>query len=284
MSRERASTEQNITLTCRRPDGWQDPFNATLLSRDVIREIDPYHPIAVTLNCQDYYFGEYTAGTDIIMADVYPIGINSTYSKWGTPVNSTYGDAGCDNCQGNVQDVSERFDRLAQYERWLGRWPKTKAQNPQSFHGEDYWLRDPTVEEGVAMAALGYNHDSKGVTSWLWPTTNDLAKIHGKFASVVNQEPVVDFIVLSKAVQVVVPDLDVLDVAYWKHGNEILVNAVNGGYEALDHTVKIPLPDDVTPKEVKESVWGDGTWAIEDGSLRLSKVSLMSTNMVILSL
>ena len=46
----------------------------------------------MTLNCQNYYFAEYSAGADILMEDAYPIGINATYStKWDTPVNRTYG-------------------------------------------------------------------------------------------------------------------------------------------------------------------------------------------------
>lgn len=37
------------------------------------------------------------------MEDVYPIGINGTFSKWGTACNATLGDCGCDNCAGAVQ-------------------------------------------------------------------------------------------------------------------------------------------------------------------------------------
>jgi hypothetical protein len=218
------------------------------------------------------------------MADVYPIGINSTFSKWGTVVNETYGDCGCDGCQGNVQDVSNRFDLLAQYEEWLGLWPKTKGQNPQSFHGEGYWLRDPTVEEGIAMAALGFNHGSKTVASWLWPTSNDLAEIHGRFAKVVSSKPVIDFIVRAKAEKVEIPHLEILDVAYWKHDNAILVSAINGGYTALQQTVEIPLPVELKPNHARTAAWGNGTWSIENGGLLLSGAGLMSTNMVIIDI
>lgn len=70
------------------PDGWQDPFSAPQAAYDLIRGLDPYHPVAVTLNCQDYYFGEYSAAADFLMADVYPIGINSyvkTRAVYPTP-------------------------------------------------------------------------------------------------------------------------------------------------------------------------------------------------------
>ncbi|PHH71985.1 hypothetical protein CDD83_5060 [Cordyceps sp. RAO-2017] len=105
------------------PDGHQDPFPLVVEAREAIRSVDPYHPVSVTLNCQDYYFGQYSAGADIVMEDAYPVGINSSFSKWGTACNATYGDCGCDNCAGDVGDVARRLDRLARHERRLGLRP-----------------------------------------------------------------------------------------------------------------------------------------------------------------
>lgn len=265
----------------RRPDGWQDPFNDTVRSRSLIRTIDPYHPVSVTLNCQNYYFYEYTRGADFIMEDVYPIGVNGTFSKWGTPCNTTYGDCGCDNCQGNVQDVSSRLDDLARYEEWLGLWPKTKAHNPQSFHGEGYWLREPTQKEEVAMNALAFNHDAKSIISWVWPTSDDLAEIHGEFATVVARAPVRDFIVLEEAQKVEVADREIVDVAYWKSGAEMLLCVVNGGYDPIEEAVKITLPDSAIPKSVKSNVWGEAAWELTEDGISIAAMDEMSTYMVI---
>lgn len=272
-----------IKLTlCLRPDGWQYPFNSTIQASSLIRSIDPYHPVAVTLNCQNYYFEKYTRGFDFLMEDVYPIAINATFSKWGTPCNTTYGDCGCDNCHGNVQDVPNRLDDLAQYEKWLGLWPKTKAHNPQSFHGEDYWFRDPTPAEEVAMNALAFNHDAKSIISWVWPTSDALAHIHGKYASVVTKSPVRDFIVTGQAVPVKM-DNPVVDVAYWKLGDQLLLNVVNGGYEPIKRGLKITLPSSVTPENLKSVAWGNATWTV-DKHVRLASVDGMSTNMAIMQL
>jgi hypothetical protein len=253
----------------------------------MIRSIDPYHPVSVTLNCQNYYFGPYTAAADFIMEDVYPIGINSTWSKWGTECNATHGDCGCDNCQGNIQDVSSRLDDLAKYERWLGLWPKTKGHNPQSFHGENYWLRDPTVEEEVAMNALAFNHDAKAIFSWVYPTSQDLAQIHGAFAKVVTNTPVVEFLVSGKAHRVSVPDREILDVAYWVSGEKMLICIVNGGYVDISEPVSIsfggvsPQPQ---PKGVSKTVWGTAAWQVLGFKLFTEKLPAMSTNMLILDL
>ncbi|KND93669.1 hypothetical protein TOPH_01605 [Tolypocladium ophioglossoides CBS 100239] len=274
--------EQELTRGERRPDGQQDPFNLVGKARDAIRKIDPYHPVSVTLNCQNYYFKEYTAGADFIMEDVYPIAINSTFSKWGTPCNATYGDCGCDNCQGNVQDVANRLDDLARYERWLGLWPKTKAHNPQSFHGEDYWFRDPTPAEEVAMNALAFNHGAKAIASWVWPTSDTLAQIHGEFAKVVATTPVRNLIVGGKAQRVEAGGVEVVDAAYWTSGKQVLLSVVNGGYEPIGGEVKIPLPNSIALKTKDAVVWGNGTWTIGYHEVRLGGVAAMSTNMIIL--
>lgn len=275
--------EIDMLLTLQnRPDGWQYPFDQPVAAANLIRKIDPYHPVSVTLNCQNYYFKEYTAGADFIMADPYPIAINATFSKWGTPCNATYGDCGCDNCEGNVQDVSRRFDDLARYESWHGLWPKTKVHNPQSFHGEDYWFRDPTPAEEVAMNALAFNHDVKSIMSWVWPTSATLGVVHGQFSSKMARAPVRDYIVLGRPEKIVVDGNEVVDAAYWKMGDEVLLNVVNGGYEPIEAAFTVPLPADIHAKQVKEVVWGNGTWSIKDNQVSLGPVDGMSTNIVIL--
>lgn len=63
------------------PDGTSDPLNATSLAYDTIYEHDGYHPVSLVLNCQNYYWTNYTAGTDIVMQDTYMIGNNVTFSS-----------------------------------------------------------------------------------------------------------------------------------------------------------------------------------------------------------
>ena len=62
------------------PDGTSDPLNATSNAYDLIYSLDGYHPVSLVLNCENYYWTDYTAGADIVMQDTYMIGINATYS------------------------------------------------------------------------------------------------------------------------------------------------------------------------------------------------------------
>ena len=272
------------------PDGWQDPFEYPLAAYNLIKSLDPYHPVAVVLNCQNYYFREYSVGTsDILMADVYPIGINSTFSKWGTACNATYGDCGCDNCQGNVQDVPNRFDDLSKYENWLGLPRKTKMFNPQSFHGQDYWFRDPSPAESHVMVLLSVNHGAQGAISWLYPTTVRLAEAHGALAKVLTKSPVVDFIVGGdrphpvKNVTVASPDDDitVVDAAYWVVGRKMLVIVVNGGYGDINSTVEVPVPEATV---VAATLWGSVSWRLQNFTLSVPSLPALGTSIVVLDL
>ncbi|SPQ21793.1 60256065-94d0-4055-a1e5-ca8724674e66 [Thermothielavioides terrestris] len=280
----RASPALFAYWTADEPDGWQDPFAAPEQARDLIRALDPYHPVAVTLNCADYYFGPYSAAADLLMADVYPIGINSTFSKWGTVCNATYGDCGCDRCEGVVGDVVTRLEDWARFERYLGRWPKTKLFNPQAFHGEDYWLRDPSTEETWVMIALAVNHGAKGSIAWVWPPSDVLAEAHGKMATVLTGEDVVGFIVGGdgpRRIEVDVPGTEVVDVACWVAGGKMLVSVVNGGYVPVEGGVEVPVPNATV---IESTPWGSVQWKLEGGKLSVPLLPALATSMVILNL
>jgi hypothetical protein len=266
------------------PDGWQVPFSAPQDAYDLIRQLDPYHPVSVTLNCQNYYFGEYSAPADFLMVDVYPIGINATFSKWGTECNATYGDCGCDNCEGTVQDVVSRMEDVRRYEGWLGRWRKTVVFNPQSFHGEDYWLRDPSVEESWVMVLLAVNHGAKGVISWVWPTSGVLAKAHGKLATAVTGEEVVKYVVGGEGprkMEVEASGTEVVDAVGWVVDGKMLVNVVNGGYVDIEGGVEILVPNATV---IDSAPWGSVQWKLEGGKLSVPRLPALATSMVILDL
>lgn len=78
------------------PDGNEDALNATALTYELLYQIDGYHPVALVLNCENYFFTDYGLnGADIIMVDPYPIALNGRWSKpYNTPCDENYGDSG----------------------------------------------------------------------------------------------------------------------------------------------------------------------------------------------
>ena len=162
----RIQSRKNLLLwyTADEPDGWGDPLNATSLAYDKIYDIDGYHPVSLVLNCQDYEFEAYTAGTDIVMQDTYTVGINATHSVvWDTECTPDYGDWGCDNCVGEFEDISRRIDQFGERLGALG-WERTKAiwTVPQAFGNASYWDRIPTGKEWVVQSLLAVTHGALG--------------------------------------------------------------------------------------------------------------------------
>ncbi|KAG0148364.1 hypothetical protein CROQUDRAFT_41600, partial [Cronartium quercuum f. sp. fusiforme G11] len=149
---------------------------------------DPYHPVSLVLNCQDYYFKEFTTDLDIVMTGQspyrchvhvcypYPIGLKSTTqvlifsSRWGTPCNTTYGDCGCDNCKGHLTDLSDRMNRFKWRRRALGRDRTLMIWGvPQAFNDSSYWTRFPTGQEFLTSCTIYVIEGAVGLMAWVEP-------------------------------------------------------------------------------------------------------------------
>lgn len=198
-------------------DGHEDPPSAPSKAYAFIKSLDPYHPISLCLNCENYYFESYSSGADIVLADVYPIGTNVIYSNKyqsviysppspgfffpfpflankhdSTPCNETYGDCGCDNCRLNINNpllsIPARLDAWSYFLSLLPYSPQTKEPYktfwavPQAFPAQDFWLRAPTGDEVIAMTLLAINHGARGIVGWLFPTTSEIQAITSLFA------------------------------------------------------------------------------------------------------
>ncbi|KAJ4407661.1 hypothetical protein N0V82_009863 [Gnomoniopsis sp. IMI 355080] len=264
--------------TADEPDGWGYTFDSCTDAYNLLATQDKYHPTALVLNCQNYYFEQYSAGADIIMEDAYPVGINATFStKWNTPVNLTYGDCGCDNCVGsfNLLNVATRVDDFKKYAAWLGGSALTRKPIwavPQAFSGEQYWSRDPTAEETWATDLLAFNHGAKGRLAWLYPPSAVLGNASAQLAKVVTVSPVVDY--LTGANPVLVQDATTasgnssLDVAYWSpSGQGVLVGVVNPVDSPAAAPVKIALPGGLNVSKIGATPWGNTSWSFDGSAL-----------------
>ncbi|PCG92799.1 Hypothetical protein PENO1_086810 [Penicillium occitanis (nom. inval.)] len=268
--------------TADEPDENQDALNATTLAYETITQIDKYHPIGLVLNCQNYYFEEYSAGADYLMEDAYPIGINATWSKWGTPCNTTYGDCGCDNCVGELQDVSNRIDDIAKYQKYLGQWSKPIWAVPQSFDGEGYWSRNPTVDETWVMNQLALNHGAKSIMLWTFPTLGDLAAANSQQSKVLTKSPVLEFITGGQPTPISIAGFELLDISYWIVGQQAMVSVVNLDYVDTSSAVEIALP--FTASSIVSSPWGNTSWELSGNALNAQSLNALVTSLVVLDL
>lgn len=219
------------------PDGTSDPLGATVTASNLITSLDGgdgkggagYHPVSLVLNCQNYYFTQYTSGADIVMQDAYMIGNNVTWSSvWNTACTPDFGDCGCDNCMGSFEDISTRMDEFSQ-RLFINGWERTKAvwTVPQGFGNETYWKRYPTGQEFVVQSVIGINHGGLGVVSWDDPTSSDIKTYASTLALSLKQMTPFILSPLANFSQVTVNSVD---CGLWTVGSKTLVLAANMNY------------------------------------------------------
>ncbi|KAH9175738.1 hypothetical protein EDB89DRAFT_279370 [Lactarius sanguifluus] len=264
----RNRTNLLLYYTADEPDGSEDPLAAPASAAALIASLDPYRPSSLVLNCQDYFFSDYAAGTPILMQDAYPIGINATYSvRWHTPCTPTQGDCGCDNCVGDFEDIRNRMDDFATRLEVLG-WERSKSvwTVPQGFGSSEYWSRTPTGAEFLLQMIVAVNAGARGSVSWTDPTTPDIKAAASAFASAL---PELSPFLLSSSLsqppvhfsRVITPDR--LDIGVWTSAEgTTLVIAANLNYFAVD----IMLDEVLSATELKSLALVDPRMVLDGGA------------------
>lgn len=256
------------------PDGKGNPINSTGLAYGKIKELDPYHPVSLALNCENFFYSEYAAGADIIVPDVYPISTNTSYSSvYGTVCNETYGCCGCDNCGIGptvFDDIPHRLDEFRRRDELIG-WAKTQWFAPQAFGNETFWTRYPTAPELSVMTLLAVNHGAKGLTIWDYPTTSELFNITRDMAPLFTSSTAASlFLGAPRYQDLTVTGSDALDAAAWvdeAHGQAV-ISVVSLSYHDIAAPVSITLPDGLVALGLGASLWGHGNWTVGlDGSV-----------------
>jgi hypothetical protein len=283
---ERLKKRKSILLwyTGDEPDGQGDPLNSTVLAYNQIKTLDPYHPTSLVLNCFNYYYGEYAAGADIILADPYPVAQNATFSTlWHTPCNSTYGDCGCDGCHGNFRDVSTRMDTLQQYQTWLNAGPKSFWGVPQAFGGSEYWARPPTAMEEVVMAMLFINHNSKGIVAWNFPTTQELTQVTSSLAKTLSAQLPTSLLLGAKTTALEVSGSSDVDAAGWKVGNQMLISIVYVGMGNTSSEIVVKMPKGRGMTQLWP-VSGSAGWNLNDAGLKKVGLNNLEVSLLVVDI
>ncbi|CAL3968611.1 hypothetical protein PZA11_004636 [Diplocarpon coronariae] len=268
--------------TADEPDGWSYPLDSTSRAYKQLRELDPYHPVSLALNCQNYHYAEYSSGADIIYEDAYPVGINPTWcSHWETPCNTTYGDCGCDNCVGKLTDVATRLDDLQSYQDNIqGQGSKPTWAVIQAFADNPYWSNVPTADEVENMMVLAVNHNAKGLTYWLYPSKPDINVRSGKLGQVFQSEAVRGFLFGANAVKPSVLGQPKVDVSAWIVDGKMLVAFASENRD-ISTLVSFVLPAIATSVEV---LYGASEWILNGRLLHTMGMRPYEVGVLILKL
>lgn len=262
------------------PDGHGDPLDAPKKAYDLIKSLDPWHPVSLCLNCHNFYYDEYASGADIILSDVYPIAVNTSWSEvYHTVCNTTYGCCGCDDCEGNFEDISHRLDRYAEYQTWLDAGPKAFWGIPQAFGNESFWRRAPTAQEEVLMNMLSINHNAKGIVMWLYPTNPWLMDETSDLSQVLATPEIAEFLLGTPTVALETTGHGRIDAAGWRIGNRMLVSIVYLEYSTLQSQVGVGLSPGA--RSIGQVLWGSHGWKVSQGQLVKEGLAGLETDLLV---
>ncbi|KHJ30294.1 putative glycoside hydrolase subgroup catalytic core protein [Erysiphe necator] len=269
------------------PDGWHHPVENTRLAYDQIKKLDPYHPVQLVLNCQNFHYTEYASGADIILEDAYPIGTSPYHSIiWDTPCNSTYGDCGIDNGNGELIDVANRMDSLYSYQTHIenGGW-KPMWSTIQEFEKQDYWNRQPSTKEVINMAMLSINHDAKGVLYWLYTNSNDQGVRGAQMvASILKNHEITRFFLETMAINdLLVEGHSMMDVSAWLLEDQLLIGIVSFSSTSSEQEMKIILPSNIAITGILQQPFGSSYFTLVDNTLSTEGMKAQEVNILIMS-
>ncbi|KAF9996208.1 hypothetical protein BGZ79_010081 [Entomortierella chlamydospora] len=149
------------------PDGEltaSEPRNS-INAYNTVNSIDPHRPTMLALNCMRNSAGQYANAADILMTDVYPIGISTK------ACNAEIGCCGCDECIGDFAiDIRHRMHSYRSQLAQVGKprmpiWMVTQAFSDPNT----YWSREATPSEFRLISYISLIHGAKGVLSWIYP-------------------------------------------------------------------------------------------------------------------
>jgi len=130
---------------------------------------------------------------------------------------------------------------------------------------------------------LAINHDAKGITYWIYPSTNETNDGSATLGKALQVSPAIDFLFGTETIK----GLDVtgetlIDASAWVLGSQILVGIINGQYGDSGDSVTIDLPQSVT--SISRSVYGDSTgWAVDGSKLTKSRLKGLEVDILLLN-
>ncbi|KAF8932356.1 hypothetical protein BGZ47_011421 [Haplosporangium gracile] len=155
--------------TADEPDGQgstSEPMTSIQAYR-TIQSLDPHRPVMLVLNYMRNSAAQFARAADILMTDVYPVGLNPlscNYSPEG-------GCCGCNGCFGDLgTDIRRRMQSYRSQLAEIGKPRMPIWMVLQAFSDpHTCWSRAPTPEEYRLMAYLSLIYGAKGLMGWIYP-------------------------------------------------------------------------------------------------------------------
>jgi hypothetical protein len=183
------------------PLGQSRPPHLVEEAYDLVRELDPYHPISIVF-MMPYRANEFRNAMDIAMTDPYPI------------------PGSMDKVWVDVDHLNRHFANEKSV--WLV---------PQAFGGGEFWRREPTGREIRVMTYMGLVRGATGIQYFLRRPPNLFPKSVESWNACSNMAlevaEIAPYLLSDEAKPTVNVQDESLLVNGWRHNGKVLVMAVN---------------------------------------------------------
>ena len=184
------------------PVGQNVPVENLIYTYQVIKTLDPYHPITIVFMTPKRA-KDYENVFDVVMADPYPIPNHSV-----TEVGSV------------TRDLISDFNISKPV--WI---------IPQAFGGNEWWRREPTAQEIRAMTYLAVIHGATGIQYFIRHGLSGFPKstvTWGECGAMAREiAELTPFLLSSESSPTVSSSMQAVHVGGWKDGDKMVILAVN---------------------------------------------------------
>ncbi len=190
------------------PEELQEPY-------DLIKELDPYHPVSVVF-MTPAKAREYEHVMDIVMADPYPLP------------------------GGSVMEVSRVISMLKQEFRY----EKPVWIVPQAFGGNEWWTREPTADELEVMTYLALINEATGVQYFIRHGLSSFPKSAAAWGNCgaisLETAELIPFLLSGQTLSGLIISQENVQARAWYNKGKIIILAANARNEPAEYTLKLP--------------------------------------------
>jgi hypothetical protein len=133
------------------------------------------------------------------------------------------------------------------------------------------------------MMLLSLNHNAKGLTYWLYPSTSSINIGSGELGKIFQTTPGMDFIFGTNAIKKLkVVGEPLVDASAWILGNQMMVGVASEEYVDYSSTVTITLPKKA--KAIDKVLYGDEGWTVKGMKLEKDGLKALEVGVLVLDL
>ena len=133
------------------------------------------------------------------------------------------------------------------------------------------------------MMMLSVNHNAKGISYWIYPSTDGVNVGSGELGKVFQSAPGLDFLFGSNAIKgLSVYGEALVDASAWIVGQKMMVGVASGEYVDMSSVVTIVLP--ASAVSVDEVLYGNSGWTVSGKLLSKTGLKGLEVDVLVLNL